>query len=350
MKRILIFIFILMFSSMTFSVKPVDEATYKLTVVVPDNGIDYKFYSDLYDPDYTDDFLFILGAGFGSGNKEEVIFNYTSGPDEADEDGYVTYSYDVLIKGNHNSENRTKIVIYYFFPVEPEETVPANFVDSDILNEEYRFMVGNVDAKNEDTVASRKYIEYSDIDNFLTTHGVPANMEYNLPLGGVDVNAYPRYTYGKGVDPLYDSFKNGNVVTHLYRIEYDDPATTEDDETVVFYTDRYYATGTTDLNTDGLKEWYTDHIVSVDTDHDPDNGKYYRGYLTIIKYLFFEPQDATNTTPPNGVIQNLRIKARTNGSNRQRTSSVEINAGGYTEVITSDPNPFKITEMEERGK
>jgi ribosomal protein S6E (S10) len=414
MKRLLTIIFILIFSCNVFAT----TTLYKFEVVVPENEFNY---------DYTDtdsDFFFISAKGIGDSNSEidniylygdtaissdyyAIYGNITDNPESLG-DGFEKYTYLIEIQGGNDkngdgygdelkSSNTVKIVLNYLYPRDPDATLPSPFYESNILDYERRFMVGEVDGDSS-KVENRTYIKYSDVEDFMEDSGIPASKEYNLPAGsGTDVNAYPLYQYDETYDNAYDSFKNGNVITHLYDVKYtpdeDDGITTTttttdkkgnittttttiittstgttitiDNDTIttvssggttvwdiddpLHYTDLYYEGETSDIGNDGLHKWYEDHVVSNIDDHDPSAGKYYRGYLTITKYVWFDPQNSEDATPPNSTIESMKIKARTSGSSRQRTSSIEINAGEYDEVLTTNPNPFKITEMEERG-
>lgn len=398
MKKLLAAMFVLIFACNIFAT----TTLYKFEVVVPDNEFNYNFT----DPD--SDFFFIAAKGIGDSNSEiENIYLYgdtavdtayyetygyiTDNPESVGDD-FEKYTYLIEIQGGNDgddadgygdalqSSNTVKIVLNYLYPRDYEATLPSPFYESDILDAEQRFMVGEVDADSS-KVENRTYIKYSDVEDFLEDSGIPASKEYHLPAGsGSDVNAYPLYQYDETYDNAYDGFKNGNVITHLYDVTYtpdegsettpggkvititkttdnkgnvtvttdiDGTSTTQDD--LLHYTDLYYEGNTSDIGNDGLKKWYEDHVVSDIDYHDPSNGKYYRGYITITKYVWFDPQNSEDATPPNSTIESMKIKSRTSGSLRQSTSSVEINAGDYDEVLTSDPNPFKITEREERG-
>ncbi|WP_319371439.1 hypothetical protein [uncultured Ilyobacter sp.] len=367
MKKILISIFMFALFCIALGGKDKDNkdnkdySTYEFIVVVEKSaGLDYAF------KDGNTDFAFILEKGGGQANEEDLTFNYVEGSRKGIDDRFESYTYTVIYPGKSASNAKMKTTVFYYFPKTPDKTKTGSIVEKDMVDKEYRFMVGELSESDEKKVKERKYIDYKKAQDYFYDKSAAASQEYRIPLatGSTSVNAYPRYTYGENDSYDYDTFKNGNVITHMYEVFYNDPSADDDgdagtpastDKKKIHYTDIYYNHPISDLKEDGLQKFYSDHVVKDESKNDPDNTndndkRYYRNYLEIIKYVWFEPQDASNSIPPNSAIQNLKIKAIRKGSNRQRTSSVEINAGGYTEVVSNDPNPFKITEMEERGK
>jgi hypothetical protein len=349
MKKVLIFILAFMFSILTFSAQ--DDSTYYLMFAMPDIGVDYGTETD---------FLALKGAGNGNVIEGAVEYNLDFKLPVGDD--YEAFTFNVLT--SVSSSNKVKIVLKYIYPGTLEENVPTDFVDTDIIDEEYRFL-GDADSNDAGKITKRTYISYSKISRLNDSYSISTNVEYRLPAAGdgdtlVYIAAYPIYENGKNEDYAYDSFQNGNVLTHFYEVR------NKSDDALIFHTDVYYNHPTSVEESDsarGLKNWYKNHVATLDSDdnnyytiEDPTiavtdfSDTYKREELTIIKLVFYEPQTDTSYTPPDGVIEDLKIKATTNNSNRQRTSSVEVDTANYTEVMTGDPNPFKITEMEERGK
>jgi hypothetical protein len=331
MKRLL-FILCILLSALAFA----GEYTMKIDLYVP-TGLSS---SDAID--------YIKDIG---GGDNEIVYDGTESIDAE----YKLLRYSITIKGNKNSAGSFKMVLYY-----PNGEDSLNDID-----EEYRVMVGDISKNNVSKVANRTYITYDDVQNYLDGKGLPANIEYS-PGGDVSVIAAPIYN-----SDAPEIFVSGNVITHIFEV-------IDGTGGVVFpevkSNGNEQSTGSSDTWSE-LSTWLNNNVAEdadgngvpdVNEDSDTDNDRtysanqnsnddtytYLRSEITIKKYVFFQPGTATTSTPPASVLEGLKIKSRTVGSNRQRTSSITVGADDYiTEVKeSSDPNPFKITEMEERGQ
>ncbi len=357
MKKMLMVIFIFVFSCVGFS-----ESSFDIDFYVP-NSLDG---SEAAAFEYIKQIGGIKSITWNS-TRVSNVWNASEGVDAA----YKILQYKVTYNGSENSWGSGKLVLYYEVP-----DTTATYKSTDIkIDEEKRYMVGDP-TKTKD-VEDRKYITYKDIGSYTgSNNGIPANKEYNLS-GPVSIIAGPIYS-----DFYGDEFINGNVVTHIFEVVKQTTTTTTTTTKIKGVETTETTTTTTEtvlfpeLNTSGndekksgssdtwkeLEEWLDDNVTSEGTDSDGDGfaedsdgnetSKYFRDSITIRKYVYFVPGTATAITPPSSVLKGLNIKSRTNGSNRQRTSSITVGAVEYDDEVkeNSDPSPFKITEMEERGK
>lgn len=290
------------------------------------------WYIDLY---IASDAESITGVNFlkyvGSGTGEIILSDEVAIDAE-----YKLMRYKVTVSGSGTgASNSAKFIVYY----QKEEDTK----DGIKIDEEYRYMVGSVTkAALLTQIANRTFIKYSVIYKFYTEGDSSANIEW-YPGGSVAVLSSPIYDLDN-----YDTFISGNVITHIFEVLKDGVVLlpsgknngTESDtwgELKTWFSNNVTTSPITDLNNDGK---------------DDTTGKYYREDLTIRKHVVFQPGNATTSTPPSSVLEGLKIKSRTSGSNRQRTSSITVGADDYISEVrdNSDPNPFKITEMEERGQ
>ncbi|WP_319203728.1 hypothetical protein [uncultured Ilyobacter sp.] len=360
MKKILMSIFIFVFSCAGFS-----ASSFEISFYVPSSlsGVESDALSYIKD---------IGGISLDWVSTESTtVWNAGEGVDDV----YKIMTYLVTYSGDENSWGSGKLVLYYEI-----ENTTATYDGEDIeIDEEERFMLGTItltdkkgdESKDAKSIAEREYITYDAIGSYTgSNNGIPANMEYS-PDGAVTIIASPVYD-----DPYDDesssSFMNGNVITHIFEA-------TDSSGTVLFptLTDNGKAekdTGSSDTWKE-LAKWLTNNVAEdtdengtpdVNEDSDPGNDRtysssedsddktytYLRPDITTRKYVYFVPGTATSITPPASVIDNLEVKSRTTGSNRQRTSSIKVGADDYYNDVkeNSDPSPFMITEMEERGK
>jgi hypothetical protein len=360
MKKILMSIFIFVFSCAGFS-----ASSFEISFYVPSSlsGVESDALSYIKD---------IGGISIDWVSTESTtVWNAGEGVDDV----YKIMTYLVTYSGDENSWGSGKLVLYY----EIEDTT-ATYDGEDIeIDEEERFMLGTItltdnkgdESKDAKSIAEREYITYDAIGSYTgSNNGIPANMEYS-PDGAVTIIASPVYD-----DPYDDesssSFMNGNVITHIFEA-------TDSSGAVIFPTLKANGSGEKDTGSSDtwaeLSTWLTNNVAEdtdengtpdVNEDSDPDNDRtysssedsddktytYLRPDITTRKYVYFVPGTATSITPPASVIDNLEIKSRTTGSNRQRTSSITVGADDYYNDVkeNSDPSPFMITEMEERGK
>ena len=350
MKKMLMIIFIFIFSCVGFS-----ESFFYVDFYVP-NSLDG---SETAAFEYIKQIGGVKSIAWNS-TRVSNVWNAGEGVDAV----YKILEYKVTYNGAENSWGSGKLVLYYEVP-----DTTATYKSTDIkIDEEKRYMVGEP-TKTKD-VKDRKYITYKDIGSYTgSNNGIPAKKEYHLS-GPMSVIAGPIYS-----DFYGDEFINGNVVTHIFEVVKQTTTTTttkkgvettETIETVLF--PELKSSGNDEKKSGSsdtwkeLEEWLDDNVTSDGTDSNGDGfaedsdgnetSKYFRDSITIRKYVYFIPGTATVSTPPSAVLEGLKIKSRTNGSNRQRTSSITVGAYDYiTEVKeNSDPSPFKITEMEERGK
>ncbi|WP_320047356.1 hypothetical protein [uncultured Ilyobacter sp.] len=351
MKKILMSIFLFVFSCVGFSKS--------------------SFYIDFYVPSSLSgaeaealEYIKEIG-GINSidwiSTQEDNIWNAGKGIDAV----YKILEYKVTYNGSENSWGSGKLVLYY----EMEDTTGTYDGEDIKIDEEKRYMVGEVETN--DAIKNREYIDYNDIGSYTgSNNGIPANKEYN-PKGPATVIASPIYEDPYD-DESSDSFMNGNVITHIFEV-------VDAGGAVIF--PRLKNNGKSEKTSGSsdtwaeLETWLTNNVAEdtdengtpdVNEDSDPDNDKTYsstedsdddtythlRPNITIRKYVYLVPGKATASTPPASVLEDLKIKSRTVGSNRQRTSSITVGADDYYNDVKekSNPNPFKITEMEERGK
>ena len=360
MKKILMSIFLFVFSCVGFS-----ESSFYIDFYVPSSLSGGEEAALEYIKD-------IGGITIEwSSTKDTNVWNAGEGIDEV----YKILEYKVTYSGDENSWGSGKLVLYYQIQDKTD-----NYDGEDIkIDEEERFMLGTItltdskgDPSNESkSIAKREYITYDDIGSYTgSNNGIPANMEYN-PSGAETIIASPVYDDPYD-DESSDSFMNGNVITHIFEV-------VDTSNTVLFPPLKSNGSGEKDTGSSDewkeLAKWLTNNVAEdtdkngtpdVNEDSDPDNDKtysstedsddknytYLRSNITIRKYVYFVPGTATGITPPASVLEDLKIKSRTTGSNRQRTSSITVGANDYDDDVkeNSDPNPFKITEMEERGK
>ena len=354
MKKMLMVIFIFVFSCVGFS-----ESFFYVDFYVP-NSLDGSEAAAL---EYIKQIGGVKSIAWNS-TRVSNVWNASEGVDAA----YKILEYKVTYSGAENSWGSGKLVLYYEVP-----DTTATYKGKNIkIDEEKRYMMGEP-AKTDD-VKDRKYIVYKDIGSYAgSNNGIPANKEYNLS-GPVSIIAGPIYSSLYG-----DEFINGNVITHIFEVVKQTTTTTttttkikgvETTETTTTTTETVLfpelnSSGNDEKNTGSsdtwkeLDDWLDDNVTSEGTDSNGDGfadgtnpPKYFRDSIIIRKYTYFIPGTATAITPPSSVLKGLNIKSRTNGSNRQRTSSITVGAVKYDDEVkeNSDPSPFKITEMEERGK
>jgi hypothetical protein len=280
---------------------------------------------------------------------------------------YQLLRYEVVINGKINDTN-VKMVLYY--PNGEGEDFSGTGV---YLDEEYRYLVGEVDSDNS-SVTNRTYITYDNIASYEGgNNGIPAKTEYN-PGGSVSIIAVPIYDSEAYDSDSTETFMNGNVITHIFQVVdstsvvFPELKNSNGKEAVVGSSDTWgeliawidanvvedsNGNGVPDVNEDvdatNNRNYSSD--IEYEGDYDDTTYAYFRSNIEVRKYVFFQSGTATAGTPPNSLLEGLEIKSRTGGSNRQRSSVITVGAEDYINDVkdSDDPNPFKITEMEERG-
>ncbi|ADO83606.1 hypothetical protein [Ilyobacter polytropus] len=346
MKKILMSIFIFVFSCAGFS-----DSSFEVSFYVPSSLSGAE--ADALE--YIKDIGGVKSIDWVS-TETNNVWNAGEGLDGS----YKILEYKVTYNGDESSWSSGKLVLFYDL-----EDITYNYNGDDIkIDEEKRYLVGDV--QTNDQIEGRTYIDYDDIGSYTgSNNGIPANKEYT-PAEGVNIIAGPVYD-----DPYDDetssSFINGNVITHIFEVVKPTTTATGETEYPVIFPEINTASGreTGDKTSDTWKElsdWLDNNVTSDGTDSDGDGfaedsdgnetTDYFRDSIVIRKYVYFGPGTATSITPPASVLDDLEIKSRTTGSNRQRTSSITVGADDYYNDVkeSSDPSPFKITEMEDRGK